>query len=80
MAWTYSDWRSQSTAAQQLARLNLHMQEVSDKIGAEVGASGYQRSSHALTNYLELLETQRVGLSSAAATGGGVAFGRFTGC
>lgn len=59
MAWTYSDWPTKTTAALQLSQLNLHIQEVSDKIGNERAADGYSQGSSSLATYLSGLMTQR---------------------
>ena len=59
MAWTYSDWPTKSTAALQLSQLNLHIQEVADKIGNERSADGYSQGSGSLTTYLSALMTSR---------------------
>ena len=65
--WTYGDWRSQTTAADRLARLNLHLQEVSNRIGQERDAGDLSVSSHALGRYITLLEEQREKLVPQAA-------------
>lgn len=58
MSWTYSDWRSQSTKALRLARLRLHMTEVSDKIDNEVSGHGFTEGSGSVTQYLDKLQVQ----------------------
>ncbi|HRI52472.1 MAG TPA: hypothetical protein PLW65_20045 [Pseudomonadota bacterium] len=55
MAWTYSDWAQQTTPALRLARLNLHIEEVTDKIGNEISGDGYAKGSNALTTLLDKL-------------------------
>lgn len=70
-AWTYSDWITLTTAAAQLTRINLHIQEVSDKIQADVAAHGYSRQSHPLNDYLKGLMAERKSLLKASAIGGG---------
>lgn len=78
MAWTYSNWRSQATAADQLASLKLHIQEVADKLSAEVGAHGYSKSTNVLNDYLKRLEDRADTLSAAAGTvNGGVSLATF---
>lgn len=59
MAWTYSDWPTKSTVTLQLSQLNLHIQEVSDKIGNERSADGYSHGSGSLTQYLTTLMSSR---------------------
>lgn len=56
MSWTYSDWRSQTTAATQLARLALHMQEIEDAIGKNVSADGKSLDSTHLVTLLERMD------------------------
>lgn len=62
MAWSYADWRSQATAALRLARLNLHMAEVAQKIGNERGGDGYSVGSGSLAAYLRQLEDRQAEL------------------
>jgi hypothetical protein len=59
MAWTYSDWPTKSTSALQLSQLNLHIQEVADKISNERSADGYSQGSSSLTTYLTGLMSSR---------------------
>ena len=58
MAYTYSDWRtySDSDPAAKLARLRLHIVEVSDLITADVTKGGSSRSVASLSTYLATLE------------------------
>lgn len=58
MAWTYSDWRSyaDSSPAAKLARLRLHIEEVSDQITADVSKGASSRSVSPLNQYLAMLE------------------------
>lgn len=58
MAWTYSDWRSQSGAAAQRARLILHMQEVDEAITAAVSDQGKSRDATNLEALAARLQTQ----------------------
>lgn len=51
MIWTYADWPSQATPALKLARLNLHIAEVAQKIGPELGGDGYTKGSGSLAAY-----------------------------
>jgi hypothetical protein len=70
MAWTYSDWPVKSTAALQLSQLNLHIQEVADKIGNERSADGYSQGSGSLTTYLSALMTSRERLQATPGVSG----------
>lgn len=56
MAWAYSDWRSQTTTTAQLARLALHMEELTDAVGKELDADGKHVSSNAIQQLLASLE------------------------
>ena len=58
MTWTYSDWRSyaDSNPSAKLARLRLHIEEVTDAITADVTKGGSSRSSNPLLGYLSMLE------------------------
>lgn len=60
MAWTYSDWRTyaDSNPAAKLARLRLHIQEISDAITADVSKAGASRGSNPLVTTLAMLEKQ----------------------
>ena len=82
MAWTYSDWITykRSAPAAALSRLQLHIQEVSDKIGREVSADGKAVSSSALTQYLDRISAQEAELLAALGPtegGGGVTYANF---
>ena len=83
MAWTYSDWPSQTTLAARLTRLRLHYEEVADMIGREVSADGKAVSSNANQQYLDRLMTQldkleeRVQLAGGDSGGGRVSQVRF---
>lgn len=59
MAWTYANWPSQSTPALRLTRLNLHIEEVSQKVQQELGADGKSRGSSSVQNYLDTLFAER---------------------
>lgn len=60
MNWTYSDWRSQGSAAARLARLRLHMQEVSDAIASaqSLAKDGASKSTHDYVGYLAELQRE----------------------
>lgn len=81
MAWTYSDWASQATAAAQLARLNLHIGELTDSVGREVDADGKRVSSQAVQALLDRMLSERARLEaragSAASINGGVSYAGF---
>lgn len=79
MAWTYSDWPTLSTAAARLTRLNLHIQEVSDRVAEEVAGDGKSMSSNAIQNYLDTLMPQRKDLEKRVerAAGGLVSITKF---
>lgn len=53
MAWTYSAWTQQPTAAARLSMLRQHITEVSDKITQEISSDGHSRSSSTLQAYLD---------------------------
>ncbi len=40
MAWTYSDWDGEATTAAKLAKLILHIQEVTDAIDRKMMSDG----------------------------------------
>ena len=59
MAWTYSDYVTFDYGATRLARFRLHMQEVSDKLTAEMTQDGLGlHSSYALNVHLGRLQKQ----------------------
>lgn len=72
MAWTYSDWDQQSTPKAKLARLSLFIQEVTDKIAANVSADGKSRDSSSLNQLLTTLNKRYEQLLSVAGTTGPV--------
>lgn len=51
--WTYADWITQTDAAAKLTRLNLHLEEVIQALGAETTDGDVGRSSRELRAYLE---------------------------
>lgn len=57
--WTYSDWRSQATAALRLSRLNLHLQELTDAVGREISGDGKSKSENNIARMIEILEKER---------------------
>ena len=77
MAWTYSNWITQSTASARLTNLRLHIQEVSDAVDKERGADGFNESSSANVQLLETLYKRLDKLEAAAGgTNGGVSVAR----
>lgn len=56
MAWTYSDWVTQTTAASKLTRLRLHIQEVSDRITESMSADGVSHNAADIRQYLDSLK------------------------
>lgn len=79
MAWTYSDWRSQTTTAAQIARLKLHLQEVTDAFGPNVSGSDMSVDRSELRQLIADLEQKLADLerSPTSRIGGGVSFGTF---
>lgn len=73
MAWTYSDWATKATVALRLERLNLHIQEVSDRIGNEQSGDGYSKGSGSLATLMQNLLAERRNLEATpGATGTGM--------
>lgn len=63
MAWTYGDWRQQSGRRAQLDRLDLHLQEVADKMSsADVASDGHSASRGTQQRYYETLLEERARL------------------
>ena len=69
--WAFGDWEQQTTAALQLDRLNLHIQEVRDAMGAagSVAWEGRSRDPRLLREYLKDLSDQRAEMSGVPSTG-----------
>jgi hypothetical protein len=72
MAWSYSDWETGYTAgsAAQLARLKLHIKEVSDAL-TEVDVTYPGGRSHVhprLTDYLKMLRESEAKLEKTVQT------------
>lgn len=58
MAWTYSDWVTQTTRAARITRLRAHVQEVSDQITAAQQFGQREYDPEVLQRYYDtLLET-----------------------
>lgn len=51
--YTYSDWTTITDKAARLVRLGLHMQEVAERISAEVSGDGRSRSTSSLQQYYD---------------------------
>lgn len=67
MAYTYHDWREQTTDAARLTRLRQHMTEVSAGIAAAVSDGGASRDSSNLTAYLDQLKRDEADLMARTA-------------
>lgn len=72
MAYTYGDYESQSTDALRLARLRLHIAEVTQKISAATSGDGMSRDPSSLVTYMEQLQTRRRELESVTGNYGGI--------
>lgn len=59
MAYTYHNWSSQTSDADKLSRLRLHIDEVSAQMGPNLSSGGHSRSTDSLNNYLDKLYKQR---------------------
>lgn len=69
MAWSYSDYVTLDYGAARLSQLRLHMQEVADKLSAEMGTSSKNYSTNAIQSYLTSLrkaEREEMALCKAA--------------
>lgn len=73
MAYQYSEWASQATAAAQLAMLKLHHAEVTLQAGPNVSSDGQSVDRSALNQRLADLEAEITRRESSAANipGGG---------
>lgn len=70
MGWTYSDWRTQSSAALRRARLALHLQELEDALetrNTSVGSDGKSLSREGL---LELIRMRTAEYNAMPGSGG----------
>lgn len=72
MAYSYANWASQGTPAARLARLNLHIDEVSAQMGPDVASLGHSRSLGSLVQYHATLMQRQKELQMAV---GGIAGG-----
>ena len=55
MAWTYSNWESQSTYVLKKSVLEQHIAEVSAELGPNLTTAGRARDNQPLVDYLNLL-------------------------
>jgi hypothetical protein len=76
-AWQYADWRSMSSDAERLARLRLHIEEVTQKMGPDVSGGGMSVSSGNLDGMLQRLEDEERSLASAVASQSGSGGGTY---
>ena len=81
MAYTYTDYESQNTAAARLARARLFHKELTDKLGADVDSDGTSVRFDAITSALDRLQARLPILEAAAAAegGNGTTYGSFAG-
>lgn len=70
MAWTYSDWRSQATAAARRSRLALHLQELEDAIATRSLSIGADGKSLSREGILELIRLRTADYDAMPAQGG----------
>lgn len=70
MAFTYSDWDQQATAAARLARLRLYIQELSDRLTAEIAADGKSKATAVFERRIAALESKRDELEQRAGRSG----------
>lgn len=66
MAWTYSDWITQTSADTRLSRLRLHIQEVADALTASYQSDGTSYNPAHLNTYLSGLHQQEAGLTAGS--------------
>ena len=59
MAWSYSDWESQSTDAARLTRLRQHLDEIHAVMDASMGGPVSSINFDTLNNYLKYLSERR---------------------
>lgn len=71
MAWTYSDWVTLSGTTR-LSRLQLHIQEVSNKLTENYSIAGRSKQVDPLQKYLETLQAResQLGGNAPRANGG----------
>lgn len=71
MAWTYSDWHSQSTDSARLTRLRLYMSELESAITAGVSADGKSIDADVIERRLDKLAKERDRLAATVGSGSG---------
>jgi hypothetical protein len=73
MAWSYAAFETLATAVLQLAELQRHLGEVSQRIQANLTSQGDSRENDVLERYYAQLQKRRAELeqAAAAASGGG---------
>jgi hypothetical protein len=77
--WQYSDYITLllTDPVAGATRLAQHIQEVSDKITADVSADGKSRQSHPLNSYIEMLMKKYDGVGPVASIAGGLSHATF---
>jgi hypothetical protein len=60
VAWTYSDYESQSTDAARLSRLRLHKQEITDQIAKDYAVAGRSVQTAHLVSYISTIVDPRL--------------------
>jgi len=76
MAYSYSDWRLQSSPADKLARLDLHLSEVAAQMGIDTAGPDHSVSRKELRNYYDSLVAERKELATLADAKTRKVFGR----
>ncbi|MFN4838746.1 MAG: hypothetical protein ACK5MB_00065 [Phycisphaerales bacterium] len=71
MMWQYADWRGYSSDAERLARLRLHIVEVTQKIGPDVSGGNMSVASGSLTSLLNMLIEEERMLAAVVGDGNG---------
>lgn len=71
-AWVYSDWITyeESDPATARDRLRRHMQEVSDKITADIAAHSYSKQNHPYNTYYADLKDSLKSMRTGSVNGG----------
>lgn len=79
MTWTNADYRREPTAAARLAKLDLYLEEIDQRITANVAKGGSSRQVDPLLALRAQVDADRRRLASEAAreTRGGIRRGRF---
>lgn len=74
MAYVYADFETYSDAASRLARLRLHIAEVSATLGPDMSSAAGSVSHSSTVEYLAHLNTRRVDLENETLAGRGATF------